>query len=69
MGLFDRLLKSRSKDDGQQAPKDAGKPKTEAFYLDSDASSSYGNVDYMREAKTIAAPSQGPLTIQAIKNW
>ena len=53
MGLFDRLLKSRSKDDGQQAPKDAGKPKTEAFYLDSDASSSYGNVDYMREAKTI----------------
>lgn len=54
MGLFDRLLNSSSKDDGQQdLPKDRAKPKAEAFYLDSDASSSYGNVDYMREAKTI----------------
>ncbi len=54
MGLFDRLLKSGSKNDGQQGlPKDRVKPKAEAFFLDSDASSSYGNVDYMREAKTI----------------
>ena len=54
MGLFDRLLKSRSKNDGQQGlPKDRVKEKAEAFFLDSDASSSYGNVDYMREAKTI----------------
>ena len=54
MGLFDRLLNSSAKDDGQQdVPKDRVKPKAEAFYLDSDASSSYGNVDYMREAKTI----------------
>ena len=54
MGLFDRLLNSSAKDDGQQdVPKDRAKPKAEAFYLDSDASSSYGNVDYMREAKTI----------------
>ena len=54
MGLFDRLLKSSSKDEGQNdLPKDRAKPKAEAFYLDSDASSSYGNVDYMREAKTI----------------
>ncbi len=54
MGLFDRLLNSSPKDDGQQdVPKDRAKPKAEAFYLDSDASSSYGNVDYMREAKTI----------------
>ena len=54
MGLFDRLLKSGSKNDGQQGlPKDRVKEKTEAFFLDSDASSSYGNVDYMREAKTI----------------
>lgn len=54
MGLFDRLLNSRSKDDGQKdLPKDRVKTKAEAFYLDSDASSSYGNVDYMREAKTI----------------
>ena len=54
MGLFDRLLKSGSKNDGQQGlPKDSVKPKAEAFYLDSDTSSSYGNVDYMREAKTI----------------
>ena len=54
MGLFDRLLKSSSKDEGQNdLPKGRAKPKAEAFYLDSDASSSYGNVDYMREAKTI----------------
>ena len=54
MGLFDRLLNPSAKDDGQQdVPKDRAKPKAEAFYLDSDASSSYGNVDYMREAKTI----------------
>jgi len=54
MGLFDRLLNSSSKNDGKQdVPKDRAKPKAEAFYLDSDASSSYGNVDYMREAKTI----------------
>ena len=54
MGLFDRLLKSRSKKDGQQGlPKDNVKAKSEAFYLDADTSSSYGNVDYMREAKTI----------------
>ena len=55
MGLFDRLLNSNSQDEGQKvAPKDrAKKPKAEAFYLDSDTSSSYGNVDYMREAKTI----------------
>ncbi|AKN62137.1 hypothetical protein WB44_03955 [Synechococcus sp. WH 8020] len=54
MGLFDRLLKSRSNKDGQQGlPKDNVKAKAEAFYLDSDTSSSYGNVDYMREAKTI----------------
>ena len=54
MGLFDRLLKSGSKKDGQQGlPKDRVKQKAEAFYLDSDTSSSYGNVDYMREAKTI----------------
>ena len=54
MGLFDRLLKSGSKNDGEQGlPKDRAKEKAEAFFLDSDASSSYGNVDYMREAKTI----------------
>ena len=54
MGLFDRLLKSGSKNDGQQGlPKDRVKEKAEAFFLDTDASSSYGNVDYMREAKTI----------------
>ena len=54
MGLFDRLLKSGSNNDGEQGlPKDRVKEKAEAFFLDSDASSSYGNVDYMREAKTI----------------
>ena len=54
MGLCDRLLKSGSKNDGQQGlPKDRVKEKAEAFFLDSYASSSYGNVDYMRESKTI----------------
>ncbi len=54
MGLFDRLQKMRGKGDGQQGEaKKSAKPKSEAFYLDSDSSSSYGNVDYMRESKTI----------------
>ncbi len=55
MGLFDRLLGSRSASvkvsDAGQAPK--AKKEEEAFFLDSDASSSLGNVAFMRRSNTI----------------
>ena len=54
MGLFDRLLNSGSNPDNastQQKPK--AEKQQEAFFLDSDSSSSLGDRDYMREAKTI----------------
>jgi len=54
MGLFDRLLNSGSKPNNassQQKPK--AEKKEEAFFLDSDSSSSLGDRNYMREAKTI----------------
>jgi len=54
MGLFDRLLNSGSNPDNafsQQKPK--AEKKEEAFFLDSDSSSSLGDRNYMREAKTI----------------
>ena len=51
MGLFDRLLGS----DNAQAPVTKREPakKEEAFFLDADASSSMGNVDFMRRSNTI----------------
>lgn len=54
MGFFDRLLNSGSKDSGstpQQKPK--AEKKDDSFFLDSDSSSSLGDRNYMREAKTI----------------
>ena len=54
MGFLDRLLNSGSNDGGNvsnRKPEPA--KKEEAFFLDSDASSSLGDRDYMREAKTI----------------
>lgn len=54
MGFFDRLLNSGSNDGGNvsnRKPEPA--KKEEAFFLDSDASSSLGDRDYMRESKTI----------------
>jgi len=55
MGLFDRLLGSRSSSvqvsNAGQAPK--AKKEETAFFLDSDASSSLGNVEFMRRSNTI----------------
>ena len=53
MGLFDRLRKSPSDSSkpGGQAPKQ--KKAEEAFFLDADASTSWGNTDYMKESKSI----------------
>ena len=54
MGLFDRLLKTESKEsDNTIEPRKSAKPKAEEFFLDADDSYSLGNVDYMRESKTI----------------
>jgi len=55
MGLFDRLLGSRSSEvkvSGQPGPAKAKKAE-EAFYLDPDASTSLGNIDFMRRSNTI----------------
>lgn len=54
MGLFDRLLGSRSsavKVSGQS--KAQPKPQGETFFLDAEASSSLGDVSYMRRSNTI----------------
>ena len=54
MGFFDRLLNSGSKGSSaepQQKPK--AEKQDDSFFLDSDASSSLGDRNYMREAKTI----------------
>ena len=55
MGFFDRLLNPRAaapRTTNTQA-KPATAKKAEAFFLDTDTSSSLGDVNYMREAKTI----------------
>jgi len=55
MGFFDRLLNPRAAaprtDTNQVQPKPA--KKQDAFFLDSDTSTSLGDLSYMREAKTI----------------
>ena len=54
MGFFDRLLNSDSKNsDSTIKPRKPAKDKPQEFFLDADSSSSLGNVDYMRESKTI----------------
>ena len=54
MGFFDRLLKTDSKDsDGAIKPRAPKKDKPQEFFLDADSSSSLGDLDYMRESKTI----------------
>jgi hypothetical protein len=52
VGLFDRLLGSKP---ASVNPKPAAKqkPQEEAFFLDAEASSSMGNVDFMRRPNTI----------------
>jgi hypothetical protein len=54
MGLFDRLLGSRASEKANQ-PAPVSKPKQEetTFFLDSDASSSLGNVEFMRRSNRI----------------
>ena len=55
MGLFDRLLGSRSSEvkiSGQSEPAKAKKAE-EAFFLDPDASTSMGDVNFMRRSNTI----------------
>ncbi len=55
MGLFDRLLGSRSssvKIAGESSSKKPKQPE-ETFFLDADASSSLGDVNFMRNPKTI----------------
>ena len=61
MGFLDRLLNSNSDQNEPSSGPKAEKPKPEAFFLDSDSSSSLGNRDYMREAKTIRRTFPGTL--------
>lgn len=51
MGLLDRLLGGSKSVTGTTPAKAA--PKQEAFFLDADASSSMGNVEFMRRSNTI----------------
>ena len=55
MGLFDRLLGSGSDSAKASGSSSSAKPRkeSETFYLDPDASSSLGNVDYMKRSNTI----------------
>lgn len=54
MGLFDRLLGSRTASVKSSTSAEPAKPKQEeAFFLDSDASSSLGNVEFMRRSNRI----------------
>lgn len=52
MGLFDRLLGSKPAS-ANPKPAERQKPAEEAFFLDPEASSSMGNVDFMRRSNTI----------------
>ena len=50
MGFLDRLLKKDSADsDSTIQPRKPAKEKPAEFFLDADASSSLGDVNYMRE--------------------
>ena len=68
MGLFDRLLKQDSQDsDNTIKPRKPAKEKPSEFFLDADSSSSLGNVDYMREAKTIRRTFPGTVDSPSTK--
>lgn len=63
MGLFDRLLGSRSnavKVSGQSAAS-SGAEKKETFFLDAEASSTLGDVNFMRRSNTIRHTFPGTL--------
>ena len=53
MGFFDRLLNPRSTGTNSKTSQAKPAKKDESFFLDSDSSSSLGDLNYMREAKTI----------------
>ena len=54
MGIFDRFLNQDSQDsDNTIKPRKPAKEKPAEFFLDADSSSSLGDVNYMRESKTI----------------
>ena len=62
MGLFDRLLKKDSQEaDSTLKPRKPAKDKPEEFFLDADSSSSLGDVNYMRESKTIRRTFPGTI--------
>ena len=53
MGLFDRLFASRAGNASSNTSPAKAKKEVETFFLDADASSSMGNVDFMRRSNTI----------------
>lgn len=53
MGLFDRLFASRAGNASSNASPAKPKKEAETFFLDADASSSMGNVEFMRRSNTI----------------
>ena len=67
MGLFDRLLNSNSDQNESEQGSKAKKPKQEAFFLDSDSASTFGDRDYMRESKTIRHTFPGTLDSPGMK--
>ena len=68
MGFFDRLLKQDSQNaDNTIKPRKPAKEKPAEFFLDADSSSSLGNVDYMREAKTIRRTFPGTVNSPGTK--
>ncbi len=65
MGLFDRLLGSKSDTAGNTPAKPA--KKEEAFFLDADSSSSMGNVEFMRRSNTIRRTFPGTVNSPGMK--
>ncbi len=60
MGFLDRLLKKDSADsDSTIQPRKPAKEKPAEFFLDADASSSLGDVNYLRQSQTICRPLPG----------
>mgnify|MGYP000312376132 CR=1 FL=1 len=53
MGLFDRLFASRAGNASSEPSPAQPKKEAETFFLDADASSSMGNVEFMRRSNTI----------------
>ena len=70
MGFFDRLLKKDSQDsDNTIKPRKPAKEKPAEFFLDADSSSSLGDVNYMRESKTIRRTFPGDRQRPGLVLW